>query len=171
MSPSQPKSTAGTSASQPLALTEITAALRARADAVLREAGISPAVVGHRWAADLMCVTSRDRATLTEPEREALDKAASALGYNPVEVTTVSLPEVVAAVGEGPAVTQALAAVVEALNPIALMYLDTHAYAYAPAVDRKVAAVDDFFGSLGDQQRKRLAWHQMQHAKLEAAYK
>ena len=171
MSLSQPKSTMDASTSQPLSLPQVSAAMRAKADATLQRAGVTPDVVGHRWAADLLCVTSKNRAALTEPEREALDKAASALGYSPVEVTVVSVPEIVAAVGDGSAVTQVLVAVVEALNPIALIYLDTRAHAYAPAVDRRVAAVDDFFDSLGDQQRKRLAWNQMQPARLEPVYR
>jgi len=75
------------------------------------------------------------------------------------------------AAGEGNLATEAITAIVDALNPIAVIYLDARAHEYAPAIDRRTAAVDDFFGSLGSQSLKRLAWQQMQPARLDPAFK
>ena len=170
MTPSRSQELQDSTSSSP-SLAEVTAAVRARAEDILRGVGVSLDVVGHRWAADLVCVSSRERSSLTEPEREALDKATAALGYNPVETAIVTIPELLATAGEGNLATEAISAIVDALNPIAVIYLDTRAHEYAPALDRRTAAVDDFFGSLGSQPLKRLAWQQMQSAKLEPAFK
>jgi len=156
---------------QPPSLSEVTAAVRARAERILAGVGLSLSDTGHRWAADVLYVSSAERSVLDDPEREALDKATAALGYNPVETTIVTIPELLAAAGEGNLVTEAIAAVVDALNPIAVIYLDARAHEYAPAIDRRTAAVDDFFASLGSQPLKRLAWQQMQSARLEPSFK
>ena len=142
---------------------EIGARMRARAEAILADAGLSLTLTGHMWAADVACVTSRMRDSLTDPEREALEKAVAALGYNPVQMAIISVVEV-EGVCRPTLVDEALGSLVEVLNPMVILYLDADARAHAPATSRLAVGVTDFFGSLGDPGLKRVAWTEMQPA-------
>ena len=154
-----------------LTAAEISARMRARAEHILSGQGLSLDLTGHMWAADLVCVTSRERGSITDEEREALDKAASALGYSPVQVATICVPEVRAATAQASGVDEALTALISVLNPMAVVYLDTAAYEVGSATDRLTVSVSDFFGSLGDEGLKRVAWTEMQPAKVKPIFR
>lgn len=170
--PSTPASDDG-SRPRPVELTvaEVSARMRARAEHVLGERGLSLELTGHMWAADLVCVSSRTRDSITGAERDALEKAASALGYSPVQVATLFLPEVRDAAGQATQTDEVLTSLIGVLNPMAVIYLDAAAYGSGAATDRLTVPVTDFFGSLGDEGRKRIAWAEMQPAKVKPIFK
>lgn len=153
-----------------LTLQEINERMRARAEAVAADAGLSLALTGHMWAADVVCVTSLERSALTDGAREALDKAISALGYSPVSAAIISVPEVSAAC-RPTLVDEALATLVEMLNPMAVLVLDEGARVAMPATSRLTVGVTDFFGSLGDEGLKRVAWTEMQPARRKPSFR
>ena len=154
-----------------LTVADIAARMRARAEHVLGQQGLSLELTGHMWAADLVCVTSRTRDSITGAERDALEKAVSALGYSPVQVATLCVPEVRAAAPQATQADEVLSSLIEVLNPMAVLYLDTAAYESGAATDRLTVAVGDFFGSLGDEGLKRIAWTEMQPAKVKPIFK
>lgn len=153
-----------------LSLNEINARMRARAEAVLAGVGLNLELTGHMWSADIVCVTSRERSALVDAEREALDKAVAALGYNPVQMVVISTAEVEAACRPS-LVDEALGALIELMNPMAVVYLDAPARNLAPATSRLTVGVTDFFGSLADPSLKRVAWMEMQPARRKPAFR
>lgn len=153
-----------------LTIQEINQRMRARAEAALAAVELKFDLTGHMWSADIVCVTMRGRDSLTDAEREALEKAVSALGYNPVQMAVISLVEVEAA-ARATLIDEALSALIEALNPMAVLYLESEARDRAPATSRLTAGVTDFFGSLADPGLKRVAWTEMQPVRRKPAFR
>lgn len=127
--------------------------------------GLDLKPVGNQCYATLIAVTGRERASITAAESEALDKALRALGWRPNEVALLCVPELNSAVS-----ASTLYAYARALNAETLVLLERALLPQAPKLPWvKCAICADFFGSLGDDKKKRTAWIQLQAARRTPA--
>jgi hypothetical protein len=144
---------------------ELAQLIRTRADAVLDTAGqacrLAP-IAGAFWA-DILFVTGRARTAIDDDAHTALSKASAALGYNPVGAALLCL-------GDADADTDPQV-YADALGARCLVYLESDVATRFDADDGtyssefvETVTVTDFFGSLDDAGKKRVAWDQMKVA-------
>ncbi|MCL2882456.1 MAG: hypothetical protein FWF45_06180 [Coriobacteriia bacterium] len=144
---------------------ELDRSIRETAIARLGAAGLDLEAVGHQYYATALAITGRVRAALSTDEREALGKAIGALGWRAPEIALLCTPELAK-----PFSAEILAAYAHALNAEALILLERDLLPEPPQIGwAKIAACDDFFGSLPDQNEKRTAWIQLQAARRTLA--
>ena len=155
-----------------LPLVELNQRTRERAVAVLTKAGVdSLDDVGGAFWADILFVTARERATLTNDELEALGKASVGLGYGATQYALLSD-------AANPRNAEKLDAYVQALGADTLVFLEAQTAEHfemflARQAFTNCVVVTDFFASLLDvddqQERKKVAWQELQAARRSPA--
>ena len=140
----------------PQSTADLDHAIRATAEIRLA-AGLDLKPVGYQYYATILAVTRHERSSLSTVERDALSKALIALGWRATEVGLLCTPEL-----QGDISSETLSCFVLALNAEAVVLLERNLLFEPLRIPWvKVAVCDDFFGSLGDKNRKRTAWIQL----------
>ena len=141
---------------------EINQAVRKRAEAELALVGGNLVPTQGAFIADIVYVSTRTHASLSNQESDALAKATAALGYNPMLSVMLSLVELADPVAQ-------FDTYIRVLGPGVVVFLEQEASALVAAVtlDRESYIVGNFFGSLVSQDLKREAWSQMLQAKKD----